>query len=150
MSKWIDLILDLHLPINHGSLLTCCLLNRLFVFPCLSWIPLQVKTAILETQNSKIERIQYPLKLAYAVTIHKSQGLTLPKAVIDLGNKETCNGLSFVALSRVKRLQNLYLIPFDYTRISTIQLSQDMIHHDKDTKLLIEQTIQHYRNRNIS
>ena len=48
------------------------------------------------------ERQQLPLKLAWALTIHKSQCLTLPKAVIDLGKSERTPGISYVAISRVK------------------------------------------------
>ena len=47
-------------------------------------------------------RLQLPLKLAWAITIHKAQGLTLDKAVINIGKKEFCAGLTFVAISRVR------------------------------------------------
>jgi len=43
--------------------------------------------------------LQLPLKLAWAVTIHKAQGLTLDKATIDIGKKEFSAGLTFVAVS---------------------------------------------------
>ena len=56
-------------------------------------------------------RLQLPLKLAWAVTIHKSQGLTLDKVVIDLGKREFSSGLTFVACSRVRQLQDLLFIP---------------------------------------
>lgn len=45
--------------------------------------------------------------LAWAITIHKSQGLTLPEATIDLGPKDFVSGLSFVAISRCKTLTGL-------------------------------------------
>ncbi|CAG8743912.1 11190_t:CDS:1, partial [Ambispora leptoticha] len=45
-----------------------------------------------------------PLSLAWAITTHKSQGLTLPKAVIDISKKEFAAGLSFVAISCVRSL----------------------------------------------
>jgi ATP-dependent DNA helicase PIF1 len=60
--------------------------------------------------------LQLPLRLAWALTIHKSQGLTLPKATIDIGPRERA-GLTFVAVSRVKSLQCLRIMPpFTYDR----------------------------------
>ena len=51
----------------------------------------------------------FPLVLSWAITIHKSQGRTLELAVIDLGTSEKCCGMSLVALSRVKKLNNILL-----------------------------------------
>jgi ATP-dependent exoDNAse (exonuclease V) alpha subunit len=50
---------------------------------------------------------QIPLTLAWAITIHKSQGLTLAKVVIDLGEKDFSPCLSIVAISHVKSLEGL-------------------------------------------
>ncbi|XP_014227238.1 uncharacterized protein LOC106652660 [Trichogramma pretiosum] len=47
-------------------------------------------------------RKQFPWKLAYGITIHKSQGLTLPSAIVDIGIKEFLSGLTYVALNRVR------------------------------------------------
>jgi ATP-dependent exoDNAse (exonuclease V) alpha subunit len=55
------------------------------------------------------EFTQFPLKLAWAVTIHKSQGKSYDRAVIDLGARAFSPGQTYVALSRLTSLDGLYL-----------------------------------------
>jgi ATP-dependent DNA helicase PIF1 len=60
---------------------------------------------------------QIPLIHSWALTIHKSQGTTLDIAEIDVGNGIFECGQTYVALSRIKSLDGLFLSSFDYTKI---------------------------------
>ena len=51
-------------------------------------------------------RKQVPLKMAWALTIHKSQGFTLTRSTIDIGNNAR-QGLTFIAMSRTTTLQGM-------------------------------------------
>jgi ATP-dependent DNA helicase PIF1 len=62
---------------------------------------------------------QIPLILAWALTIHKAQGTTLELAEIDVGDNVFECGQTYVALSRVKSLDGLYLTSFNYKKILT-------------------------------
>ena len=55
------------------------------------------------------EFTQFPLRLAWGVTIHKSQGKTYERAVVDLGQRSFAPGQTYVALSRISSLDGLYL-----------------------------------------
>jgi hypothetical protein len=61
-------------------------------------------------------RIQLPLILAYATTIHKAQGLTLDEVVIDCYDSFAA-GQVYVGLSRVRSLENLYIIGFNERKV---------------------------------
>jgi len=60
---------------------------------------------------------QYPLQLAWALTIHKIQGATLNMAQIDVGTNIFEYGQTYVAMSRVKSLEGLYLSDFNPKKI---------------------------------
>ena len=62
---------------------------------------------------------QIPLRLAWALTHHKSQGVTLQIAEMDIGSRVFECGQTYVALSRVKNLEGLYLSSFDPKKIKT-------------------------------
>lgn len=62
--------------------------------------------------------LQIPLIICYALTIHKAQGCTLDTAELDLGEKIFENGQIYVALSRVKSIDGVYIKAFDPKRVS--------------------------------
>ena len=97
-----------------------------------------------------ISRSQIPLKLAYAVTIHKCQGSTLDAALVDIGTGNFEFGQAYVALSRARSLEALYVYDFDptafkahskvkkfYSELQTKQIGDD------DLKLLITARFEH-------
>ena len=81
-------------------------------------------TVVPITQTSRMPgatKGTIPLTLAWAVTIHKAQGMTMDRVTVDLGRTEFASGLTFVALSRAKSFQGLRVHPFDLERYKSIE-----------------------------
>ena len=67
--------------------------------------------------------------MAFAVTIHKCQGLSLDCAMMELSDDVFCPGMAYVALSRVKRLKNLHLIAFKPESVMVSQKCLQEVNH---------------------
>jgi len=73
-------------------------------------LPITPKTIFFKKSSKSCTRTQFPIALAWAVTVHKSQGMTVGpghvwrRLLLDLGNRELSAGLTFVALSRAMEL----------------------------------------------
>ncbi len=100
------------------------------------------KMEVYENGSTKVvaEIIQIPLRLAWAITIHKSQGMTLDCIECDIEDA-FADGQIYVALSRVKTLEGLYIHGFDADKIKINKKVIDFMNgkdmcHDKQQKLL--------------
>lgn len=95
--------------------------SKPFVLENYQWknIKYELNAVTNEIEENEIgEFIHYPIKLAWAITVHKSQGLTFEKAILDI-NRAFAPGQVYVALSRLKSLDGLVLTsPIQFTAIS--------------------------------
>lgn len=83
---------------------------------------------------------QIPLRLAYAMTVHKSQGMSMDAAIIDL-SKAFEYGQGYVALSRVRRLSGLYLIGLN---ARALEVHPEILEKDKDFRSASEAAREHF------
>ena len=85
---------------------------------------------LMENEVKIASVTQLPLRLAYAITIHKAQGMTLDKACINLAKAFT-PGMGYVALSRVRRLEDLYLTGLNQMALTVSDQARQL---DEDLK----------------
>lgn len=91
-------------------------------------------------ENGKIKAtiLQIPLRLAWAITVHKSQGMTLDTAVMDLSDA-FIRGQGYVALSRVRSLSGLILRGYNTT---ALQIDPRVRDYDRVLNLTSEKVIE--------
>ena len=84
-------------------------------------VPISPFTATLHIGGTTHERQQLPLRLSWAITIHKCQGLTLELAWIDIDRSERVPGITYVAISRVRKLTNCVTEPMTFEWLLSIK-----------------------------
>lgn len=109
------------------------------LFNCIPIHPLDVAT-----DDYQCHRNQFPFRLANCFTIHRSQGQTLIKVVVDLGEREV-PGLSYVALSRVRHIKDLALFDFSFERLQKIGASvTERKKEEKRLQVLADKTLKNW------
>ena len=92
--------------------------------------------AVEENEKIRTRITQWPLRLAWAITVHKSQGMSLDEAVVDLSGVFEL-GQGYVALSRVRRLSGLYLLGWNER---AFQVHPEVLEKDAKFRAQSEQT----------
>ncbi|MCF6297114.1 MAG: AAA family ATPase [Flavobacteriaceae bacterium] len=105
----------------------------------------------IEDQNGKllVSYQQVPLRLAWAITVHKSQGMTLDSAEMDL-SKTFEKGQGYVALSRVKSLKGLKLIGFNTITLEVDDLALKADKRFQELSLKAESDFQNKELENLA
>ena len=117
----INIDLDNESPLCNGSAGRVMKIDELSGYPFVKFsngneVLIEPHSFISENINT-VSIKQLPLILAYSVSIHRSQGTGFEAAEIDIGSNVFENGQSYVALSRVKDLNGLYITSLDITKI---------------------------------
>ena len=117
-------------------------------------VPIGSRTYEFTTKNSRgvsvhCTRVQFPLILCWGLTVHKSQGLTLPKVVLHAGENEMSVGLLFVGMTRVRHPDDLAFDPVPTVERITTMISKKpalrrRLEHDCHLRVLAQQTMIRY------
>jgi len=88
----------------------------------------------IEDKDALAVRTQLPLILAYSITTHKAQGLTLDYAICNLGASVFCPGQAYVALSRVRSLEGLLISDLHPKAITADEVALNYAAHLKEVE----------------
>lgn len=134
----------------NGSIGEVIDFERLTDYPIVQFRNGKIITMVPETwemrdgEKKRASIIQIPLRLAYAITVHKSQGMTLDAARIDL-RKAFSEGMGYVALSRVRSLDRLYLLGINRTALMVSEEAQKIDFRLKNESLKAEKRFSHLK-----
>ncbi|XP_028414077.1 ATP-dependent DNA helicase PIF1-like [Dendronephthya gigantea] len=119
-----------------------------FLQECSKCIPVPPRLFEWMADGKYLSRQQLPLRLRYAMTIHKSQGQTLTKAVVDLGKGERVAGCTFVATSRVRSIHDIVFEPMTFDRLKVIGKNKSLKKRqeaERRLRVLAEKTEQRHK-----
>lgn len=91
------------------------------------WVPITPFNFMWKHRGQNFSRMQIPLVLANAITIHKSQGQTMDAVHVSLEGTENKFGLGFVGLSRVKNFENLLVSTCAYANFTKFKTQKNFI-----------------------
>ena len=102
-----------------------------------TWTPVfAIRRSFTVKRGQKVERTQFPLRVAAARTVHKSQSSTCPQLVVDFSTKKSppkhfWEHLIYVALSRVPSLQGLHVVNLNTEHIRCSEKVKNYLSHEK-------------------
>ncbi|MHB1316737.1 MAG: helix-turn-helix domain-containing protein, partial [Minisyncoccota bacterium] len=102
--------------------------------------------SIEEEGKIKAEITQLPLRLAWAITVHKSQGMSLDAMEVDL-SKSFVKGMGYVALSRVRSLQGMKLLGFNTL---SLQVDPQVLEFDEELKEMSDVAVDDLRSMSLN
>ena len=122
-SGWVNGTLAIVVSIHSNCIVVQKLTNSAHRYP----VPRFKQKIEIQGASYSIIRQQFPLQLAYGVTVHRIQGCTIQKAIVCLGSTFFESGQAYVALSRVRKLEDLVLWDFCTTAINLLQFYKQLL-----------------------